>query len=123
MANPSGDDRRRLPRYPTRHWFEGESLNPPRSIRGILCDLSADGFRLHLDVTIPPSTPIETKCNISGIGLQLRGKVVWTDQTGQGILHGIMLTGFGSDEDALFHRLYIRRLARPTPIQSAPIRV
>lgn len=122
MANLSGEDRRRLPRYPTRHWVEGESLDPPGSIRGILCDLSADGCRLRLDVSIPPSTTIETKSNISGIGLQLHGKVVWIDQTGQGVLHGIRLTGFGSEEDALFHRLYVRRLARPIPRQPAPAR-
>jgi hypothetical protein len=55
---------------------------------------------------------IELMCDISGIGLRLRGKVVWAKQTGSGALQGVSLAEFPSEEDALFHRLYIGRLAR-----------
>ena len=111
-------DRRRAPRYPTRHRVQGESLDGQISVRGILDDFSASGCALRLDAHIPPGTMIEAQCDVSGIGLRIRGKVVWAEQTATGVLQGITFAEFASDEDALFHRLYVHRLARrasPTP--------
>jgi len=113
LSGPSlGPDRRREPRYPTRHRVEGESLDRRIGVRGILRDLSVGGCCLNLDRRIPLRTPIEIRCDISGLGLRIRGKVVWVEETGTGVFHGITLTGYVSEEDALFHRLYVGRLAR-----------
>jgi hypothetical protein len=55
---------------------------------------------------------IDARCDINGVGLRFRGKVVWAEQTGSGALQGVALADFPSEEDALFHRLYVGRLAR-----------
>lgn len=81
-------------------------------IQGILRDLSAGGCALHADSRIPPGTLIEARCDIIGIGLRICGEVVWAEATAGGFLHGVVFTGFASEEDALFHRLYVERLAR-----------
>ena len=111
-ASTAQRDRRRLPRHLTRHQVEGASLDPPISFRGLLRDLSAAGCNLCLDARIPPGVMVEAVCNVSGLGLRLYGAVVWIEETPAGILHGVGLTGFPSNEDALFHRLYVGRLAR-----------
>lgn len=110
----SGQERRSVPRYPTRHRVEGVAVDPQIGFRGILCDLSAGGCNLHLDTRMPPGTVIEARCDISGIGLRIRGKVVWAEAAIGGVLHGVLLTGPTSEGDALFHRLYVSRLARQT---------
>ena len=104
--------RRGSPRYPTRYPVDGASLDPPAEFRGILCDLSVNGCQLHLDRRIPPGTAIEARCNIEGLGLRIRGEVVWGEAVTGGFLHGVVITGPASEEDALFHRLYIERRAR-----------
>lgn len=78
--------------------------------RGILCDLSARGRGLHLDGDIPPGTIIEVRCDVSGIGLKLRGKVVWAKPVAVGVLHGVGFTDPVSEEDALFLPLYVARV-------------
>ncbi len=112
VADQSDLDRRREARYRTRHWVDGESLDREIDIQGILHDLSVGGCCLNPDQPIPLRTPIEVRCDISGIGLRIRGEVVWAEETGTGVYHGIALTGYESEEDAPFHRLYIQRLAR-----------
>ena len=111
----SDSDRRREPRYRTRHRVEGESQDRQNGIQGTLRDLSMGGCCLTLDRRIPTGTAIEIRCDIEGIGLRIRGKVVWAEETGTGVFHGIALTGYVSEEDALFHRLYVGRLARHAP--------
>jgi len=111
-GGPSYSDRRRAPRYPTRHRVQGESLDGQFSIRGILDDLSAHGCALHLNTYVPPGTMIDARCDINGVGLRFRGKVVWAERTGSGALQGVALGDFPSEADALFHRLYVGRLAR-----------
>jgi hypothetical protein len=110
--NASKADRRRWPRYPTRHRVQEESLDGQISVRGILDDLSASGCALRLNTFVPPGTMIEAQCDVSGIGLRVYGKVVWAEQTGTGVLQGVTFAEFASEEDALFHRLYVSRLAR-----------
>jgi hypothetical protein len=90
---------------------EGASLDGRLEAQGVLRDLSAGGCGLHLDRHIPPGTKIEVRCDISGLGLKIRGQVVWTEAAAGGVLHGVVLTGFASEEDALFHGLYLKRLA------------
>jgi len=107
-----GPNRQREPRYPTRHRVEGASLDGRLETQGVLRDLSAGGCALHLDRHIPPGTKIEAVCDISGLGLKIRGEVVWAEAAAEGVLHGVVLTGFASEEDALFHGLYVKRLAR-----------
>lgn len=109
-AETSGPNRRRDPRFRTQHRVEGEV--PEGEIRGRLRDLSVGGCCLTLDRRIPLGTSIDIRCNISGIGLRIRGQVVWAEETTTGVFHGVTLTGFDSDEDALFHRLYLQRLSR-----------
>jgi len=119
MGGSANPERRRLPRYSTRHRVEGESLDPRIEFRGILCDLSAEGCELHVDTRIPPGTAIEARCDIRGLGLRIRGEVRWAEAATGGTVHGVVLTGFASEEDALFHRQYVGRLGRQT---SAPPR-
>ncbi len=108
-------ERRQSSRYPTRHQVEGASLDRRISFRGILHNLSATGCGLHLDRPLPVDTSIEFRCNVNGIGLAVRGRTVWTAAALGGILHGVLVTGYGSDQDALFHRLYLNHLARRSP--------
>jgi hypothetical protein len=110
--NTPRTDRRRSPRYPTRHRVRGEALDERISLQGVLDDLSASGCALRLNAYVVPGTMIEAQCDIGGIGLRMRGRVVWAEQTGTGVLLGVAVTEFASDEDALFHRLYLNRLAR-----------
>jgi hypothetical protein len=112
-------DRRDTPRYPTQHPVAGESADRRIGVQGVLRDLSAGGCRLDLDTRIPPGTMVEARSNIHGIGLRIRGEVVWAQETPAGVLHGLTLAGYGSEEDALFHRLYVGRLARRTPTTGA----
>ena len=107
-----GPDRRREARYPTRHRVEGVSLDGRLETGGVLRDLSSGGCALHLDRHIPPGTQIEVLCDINGLGLRLRGEVVWSEAAAGGVLHGVVVTGFASEQDALIHRLYVARLAR-----------
>ena len=113
---PEGDrprpDRRRDPRYPARLRVEGVSPDGRLETRGILRNLSLGGCLLHLDRHIPPGTTIEVRCDISGIRLAICGTVVWSEAAAGGVLHGVVVTGFASEQDALFHRLYAGRLAR-----------
>ncbi len=104
-------ERRLAPRYPAEHEAEGTSPNGGIKFRGLLHDLSATGCQLLLDTRLPPGDTIELQCDIAGIGVWLRGEVVWSSPTGQGFNHGVVLTGFGSQGDSLFYRLYIRRIA------------
>ena len=112
MPRKSGPEWRQFPRYPTRHRVEGESLDSGIAFRGTLQDFSAAGCRLCLDRHLPLGARIELRSDISGLGLRLRGEVVWAEETAAGVFHGIALAGPESDEDALFHRLYVGRLAR-----------
>lgn len=107
-----GPDHRREARYPTRHRVEGEPLDGGVAFRGTLQDLSAAGCCLRLDGHVSLGTQIELRCDISGLGLRISGRVVWAEETAAGVFHGIALAGYESDEDALFHRLYVGRLAR-----------
>jgi hypothetical protein len=115
MVSEAGVERRRSPRFSTDHAIEGASQDQQIGFRGTLCDLSAEGCRLRLDTHIPRGTPIQVRCDISGIGLQIYGEIVWAKPTTGGTLHGVLVTGFPSEEDAQFQRLYVRRLARRTP--------
>lgn len=112
MAKKSGPKRRQFARYSTRHRVEGESLDSGIAFQGTLQDFSVAGCCLHVDRPLPPGTRIELRCDISGLGLRIRGRVVWAEETAAGVSHGIALTGHESDQDALFHRLYLGRLAR-----------
>ncbi len=115
MVNQPGAERRGSPRFSTSHAIEGASLGlQPIDFRGTLRDLSAAGCLLHLDAHVPEGTTIQVRCDISGIGLQICGEIVWTKATTGGILHGVLVTGFPSEEDARFQRLYLRRLAGHT---------
>jgi len=104
-------ERRFAPRYPASHLAEGSSPDGQIKFQGLLRDFSATGCRLRLDSPLPLRTAIEVQCDIAGVGLWLRGEVVWATSTADGVHHGIVLTGFGSQGDALFYRLFIRRLA------------
>jgi predicted ThiF/HesA family dinucleotide-utilizing enzyme len=61
---------------------------------------------------MPPGTQIEVLCDIIGLGLRLRGEVVWSEVAAGGVLHGVVVNGFASEQDALIHRLHVARLAR-----------
>ena len=61
-ADSPRPNRRREPRYPTRHRVEGASLDGRLETQGVLRDLSAGGCGLHLDRHIPPGTKIEAVC-------------------------------------------------------------
>ena len=111
----SDPERRQSPRYPIRHQVEGASLDHRIRFRGILHNISATGCGLHLDRPLPLDTSIEFRCNINGIGLAVRGRTVWSTAALGGILHGVIVIGYGSDQDALFHRLYLNHLARQLP--------
>lgn len=76
MARKSGPERRQFPRYPTRHRVEAESLDGGVVFRGTLQDFSAAGCCLRLDRHLPLGTQIELRCDISGLGLRIRGRVV-----------------------------------------------
>jgi hypothetical protein len=91
---------------------EGKALDRRLGVRGNLRDLSVGGCCLNLEQRLPPGTLIEIRCDINGIGLRIRGRVVWAEAMAAGAFHGIALTGYESEEDALFHRLYIERLGR-----------
>lgn len=108
-------ERRRSPRYPTQHPVEGSSRDRRIEFRGTLHSLSADGCGLHLDRPVPLGTPLELRCNISGIGLAVQGHPVWSRAALGGIRHGVVLTGYASDQDHLFHRVYLGLLARRPP--------
>jgi hypothetical protein len=41
------------------------------------------------------------------------GRVVWSQAALGGVLHGVALTGYHSDQDAIFHRLLLGLHARP----------
>ena len=115
MAERSGADRRRVRRYPTRHRVEGTALEGRVGFRGILSDLSVGGCRLHLDRGILPGAAIEALYDIAGLGLRFLGQMVWAEPGPGGVVHGVRFTGFGSEADALFHSLYVGRLARQAP--------
>ncbi len=119
MGETSGLDHRRFPRFLTRHPVEATTRDRSLRLRGILCELSQEGCRLQLDGYIPPGTPIEVRCNISGLALRLRGETAWADTLG-GLVHGVAITGFVSEADAVFHRLYVNRLARGMPAFPEP---
>lgn len=114
-VDTSGLGSRRLPRYATRHPVEGASLDGRVQFRGTLRELSAEGCQLQLDWEVPPGTSIQARCDISGIALRFRGETVWAKATSHGVFHGVQVTGFASEADALFHRLYVGRLARRRP--------
>lgn len=67
-----------------------------------------EGCQSNLDTRAPPGTAIEARCDISGVGLGIRGEVVWAESTAGGVLHGVAVTGHASPEDALFYRLYVK---------------
>ncbi len=77
--------------------------------------MSLSGCRLRLDRHIAQGTPIQAFCDINGIGLQIRGRIIWVKLADGSTLHGVLVTGFPSDEDAQFQRLYLRRLAGRPP--------
>ncbi|MBI4537753.1 MAG: PilZ domain-containing protein [candidate division NC10 bacterium] len=112
MTESTDPDRRRSPRFAIRHPVEGTSQDGRIGFRGILHSLSATGCGLHLDRPLSVGAPIEFRCNVNGIGLAIRGRTVWTTAALGGILHGVDVTGFASDQDALFHRLYLNLLSR-----------
>ena len=116
----STTDRRRSPRYPIRLRVQEETLDGRISARGVLGDLSETGCALHLNSYIPPGTMIEAKYDVNGIALRVTGKVVWAEETGRGVFQGISFAEFASEEDALFHRLYIKRLARQAASPTQP---
>jgi hypothetical protein len=104
-------ERRLAPRYPAQHEAEGASPGGRITFRGLLHDLSATGCQLLLGTHLPRGTAVEFQCDIAGIGVWLRGKIVWSNPAVKGTFHGVRLTGFGSQGDALFYRLHIRRVA------------
>ena len=116
MSTDFGNERRRHPRYPIQQPVEGATQGALDVFWGVVRDISGEGCGLFLDTHVPPGTPVEVRCNINGIALRLRGQVVWSKPKAEGIsegaLHGIHLTGFASEEDALFHRVYLARLSR-----------
>ncbi len=116
MADRPEAERRNSPRFSTSHPIEGGLLGQQEiQFRGTLCDMSLSGCRLRLDRHIPQGTPIQAFCDINGIGLQIRGKIVWAKPADGWTLHGVLVTGFPSDEDTQFQRLYLRRLAARAP--------
>ncbi len=116
MADRPEPERRSSPRFTTFHPIEGGFLGQQEiQFRGTLCDISLLGCRLRLDRHIPQGSPIQAFCDINGIGLQIRGKIVWVKLADGSTLHGVLMTGFPSDEDAQFQRLYLRRLAAHPP--------
>ncbi len=119
MDEVSGLNRRRFPRFSVQHPVDGCTRVERLPFRGTLRDLSQEGCRLQLDGSLPPGTPIEVRCNIGGVGLRLHGETVWVDAPG-GSVHGVSITGFASGADALFHRLYLDRLARQRSAPSEP---
>ncbi len=112
MDEGSSLQQRRFTRFPTQHPVQGTTGDLRLGFRGILWDLSQEGCRFQLDSLLPRGTPLEARCNISGLALRLRGEAVWGEATAGGFLHGVAITGFASEADAVFHRLYIDRLAR-----------
>jgi hypothetical protein len=112
---PADPERRRSPRHPTRHPVDGTCQDHRIGFRGILHNLSAEGCGLHLDRPLPLGVPLEFRCHINGIGLGLTGRVVWSQAALGGILHGVALTGYHSDQDALFHRLILGLHTHPQP--------
>lgn len=111
MSREPSVERRESPRYLARHPVQGTTPDG-RQFQGYVCDMSMRGIRLQLGVQLLPNTPVTARCNIGGIGLRMRGQIVWAKPVGGGTLHGVAVTGFASDEDALFHRLYLARLSR-----------
>jgi hypothetical protein len=116
MDKVSGLRQRRFPRFPTQHPVEGTTGDRRLGFRGILWDLSQEGCRFQLDSLLPRGTRLEARCNISGLALRLRGETVWGKATAGGFLHGVAIAGFASEADAVFHRLYIDRLAREVSV-------
>ena len=111
MSREPSVERRQSPRYFARHRVAGTTPDG-RQFEGYVCDLSARGIRLQLGVQLLPNTPVTALCDIGGIGLRMRGQIVWAKPVGGGVLHGVAVTGFASDEDALFHQVYLARLSR-----------
>ncbi len=111
MPDPFSFCHRRFPRFLTRSLVQVTPRGERRSLSGVLCDLSEEGCGLRLDEYLGPGTPLEIRCNISGLALCLRGDIVWSDALG-GLFHGVAITGFASKADALFHSQYLNRLAR-----------
>ncbi len=112
MGSQPAAERRGSPRFSISHTIEGASLGQRRiDFRGTLCDLSEGGCQLHLDTQVPQGSAIQARCDISGIGLELCGEIVWVKATADGVLHGVHVTGFPSAEDGQFQRVYLRRLA------------
>ncbi len=111
MGEESGFQHRRFPRYPTREPAEVTTRERQLQLTGFLCDLSQEGCRLQLDGYLPPRTPIEVRCTISGQALHFRGETVWVNALG-GLLHGVSIRGFTSESDAVLHRMCLDRLAQ-----------
>ncbi len=108
---------RRFPRFLLRHRVQVRTRDGGLCLPGFLCDLSQGGCRLRLGVALGSGVPIEVHCDIRGQAFGLRGKTIWSDGP-RGGLHGVVITGFPSEVDALFHRRYLTHLAREA---SAPL--
>ncbi len=120
MHEAAGFQHRRFPRFATEDHVQATTQDGRLSLSGHLCDLSQEGCGLRLNGHLWPGTPIEVRCDISGLSLCLRGKIVWADPPG-GLRHGVAITGFPSEADARFHRQYLDRLENEasTPLGTA----
>jgi hypothetical protein len=112
MDEGSSLRQRRFARFHTQHPVEGTTRDRCLSFRGSLWDLSQEGCRFQFDSLLPQGTALEARCNISGLALRLEEETVWGEAMAGGFLHGVAITGFTSEADAVFHRLYIDHLAR-----------
>ncbi len=119
MHESSALQHRRYPRFVTRHPVQATTQDGRLTLPGLLCDLSQEGCGLRLDGRLGPGTPVEVRCDISGLSLCLRGEIVWADPPG-GLHHGVAITGFASEADARFHRQYLERLESEASIPWQP---
>ncbi len=110
MAESPVFELRRFPRFLLRHRVQVRTREGGLCLPGYLCDLSQEGCRLRLDGELAPGVPIEAHCDIRGQILDLRGETVWSEGPPGGV-HGVAITGFASEVDAFFHRLYVKHLA------------
>lgn len=112
MHAQRSEERRASPRYTTQHRVQGAAGSAGEAFQGVMCDLSAGGCSLHLEAPLPKDSAVEATCDIHGLGLRLRGKVVWSESTTGGYLIGLQFTGRPSEQDLLFQEIVLRRLAR-----------
>ena len=105
-----GLERRRHARfaalYPVEIRAEDETLE-----HGELQDLSVSGCGVRLGRSLPPDLPVRLRCDIGGVGLRFHGRIAWSKPGPSAAVHGILIEGFTSDADAVFHQIFLLRLA------------